>query len=348
MSERKIDLKTPWVAGVLAFLVPGAGHFYQGRNVKAAIYFFCILGTFFCGMNLGEWRPVYWTENPAPDKFGRAAKKNLGFFAQAGVGTPGILAYLQSRRYHRAGNFPTLINVRNDHRDPVREIPLSEIIDAKFVGVIVTRDRHDPQKVVLETVTGQLHLEPLGNRTFRGTLKTDKTTLQLGDSLIVDRRILGDPGRYVSAGVVNDNPQNENETVSITGKIPRSFANWFLAPVDDRVLEDLNRRLNKRFEMALVFTWIAGLLNILAVWDAVQGPAYGYGDEPSPDEESTDKIDPAHSSSKDGKKAARVEETSDEGEDDPPPNLAEAAVGEPAVGEPASPGETETPREETT
>ncbi|MFT5091852.1 MAG: hypothetical protein ACI93T_000671, partial [Porticoccaceae bacterium] len=41
--------------------------------------------------------------------------------------------------------------------------------------------------------------------------------------------------------------------------------------------------------LALVYTWIAGLLNILAVWDALQGPAYGYGDEePDSDEKSSD------------------------------------------------------------
>ena len=45
------------------------------------------------------------------------------------------------------------------------------------------------------------------------------------------------------------------------------------------MLQGLNGRLTKRFGMALVFTWIAGLLNILAIWDAVQGPAYGYDDE---------------------------------------------------------------------
>ena len=42
--------------------------------------------------------------------------------------------------------------------------------------------------------------------------------------------------------------------------------------------------MGKFFELAKIFTWIAGLLNILAVWDAFEGPAYGYGDE----EESTD------------------------------------------------------------
>lgn len=42
----------------------------------------------------------------------------------------------------------------------------------------------------------------------------------------------------------------------------------------------MNRRLGgKRYEIALLFTWVAGLLNLLAIWDAYEGPAYGYGDE---------------------------------------------------------------------
>ena len=37
--------------------------------------------------------------------------------------------------------------------------------------------------------------------------------------------------------------------------------------------------------MASVFTWIAGLLNLLVIWDAVDGPAYGYGDEKKEEDE---------------------------------------------------------------
>ncbi|MFN9825440.1 MAG: hypothetical protein ACK58J_14935, partial [Planctomyces sp.] len=33
------------------------------------------------------------------------------------------------------------------------------------------------------------------------------------------------------------------------------------------------------YDVAAVLTWIAGLLNLMAIWDAAQGPAYGYGDE---------------------------------------------------------------------
>jgi hypothetical protein len=72
----------------------------------------------------------------------------------------------------------------------------------------------------------------------------------------------------------------------ITGVIPRNFVNYFAAPLTRRDKEDLNGRLGKYFELAKVFTWIAGLLNVLAVWDALGGPAYGYGDEE--EDESTD------------------------------------------------------------
>ena len=80
----------------------------------------------------------------------------------------------------------------------------------------------------------------------------------------------------------------------IEGTIPRPFSDHYLAPLSDESLQYLNGKLGKQYELALVYTWIAGLLNILAVWDALQGPAYGYGDEePEADdkasEESSDK-----------------------------------------------------------
>jgi hypothetical protein len=63
----------------------------------------------------------------------------------------------------------------------------------------------------------------------------------------------------------------------IRGTIPRTFWNWFEAPPDDKTIDDLHRQLGKYYELALTFTMIAGLLNILAIFDAIEGPAYGYG-----------------------------------------------------------------------
>jgi hypothetical protein len=65
----------------------------------------------------------------------------------------------------------------------------------------------------------------------------------------------------------------------INASIPRSFWNWFAVPLSDLEEQALHRDLGKYHELALVFTMIAGLLNILAVWDAYDGPAYGYGGE---------------------------------------------------------------------
>ena len=60
MPESSVDLKNRYLAGLLAWMVPGLGHWYQGRRAKAVIYGVCILFLFFAGLVLGDWRVVYW------------------------------------------------------------------------------------------------------------------------------------------------------------------------------------------------------------------------------------------------------------------------------------------------
>jgi hypothetical protein len=55
-----VRLKNRKLAALLAFLVPGLGHAYQGRWGKAVLYGGCIFGLFFLGMTLGEWKILYW------------------------------------------------------------------------------------------------------------------------------------------------------------------------------------------------------------------------------------------------------------------------------------------------
>ena len=52
-AELSIDLKDPGVAAILAWLVPGLGHWYQGRRAKAVLYFVAIVGMFGWGIYLG-------------------------------------------------------------------------------------------------------------------------------------------------------------------------------------------------------------------------------------------------------------------------------------------------------
>ena len=49
-----IDLKDPALAALLAWLIPGLGHWYQGRRAKAALYFVCIMGLFAYGVYLSS------------------------------------------------------------------------------------------------------------------------------------------------------------------------------------------------------------------------------------------------------------------------------------------------------
>lgn len=86
----EIDLKDPAFAAFLAWLMPGLGHWYQGRRHKAIIFFVCIFGTFVYGLYLGEGRVVYasWREND----------RRLPYLCQVGVGLPALPALIQARR----------------------------------------------------------------------------------------------------------------------------------------------------------------------------------------------------------------------------------------------------------
>ncbi len=57
------------------------------------------------------------------------------------------------------------------------------------------------------------------------------------------------------------------------------FGGWMSYPDDQAVLNALHRPLGKLVEMATLYTTVAGLLNVLAIYDAYEGPAHV--DEPS-------------------------------------------------------------------
>ena len=277
-GHNKIELKNPVIAAILAFLIPGAGHFYQGRNFKAAIYCFCIMSTFFCGMALGDWKTVYYQSEPG--------KRNLGYFAQVGIGLPALPALIQASRYNKSETPEKLANngANASYFDshPYRlEIPL----EAPFQGTLL--DRGDDGKnisgqldgyIKLKTIPGEFGPEITG--TFEGTLN-DKpiSALNLSDPIGIGLPFGGDPQRSLECAVVREVDGRRTDTGHIEGSIPRPFLNWFEMPLTNRELDDVNKKLGKRYEFAVVFTWIAGLLNLLVIWDAFEGPAYGRGDE---------------------------------------------------------------------
>lgn len=296
MTDPRIDLKSPWIAGLLAFLIPGAGHLYQGRVFKGLLYLVCILGTFAYGLALGEGQAVY---RPL-----RVSTKNYyGYWAQFLVGLPALPPLVQSRRYEP----PEMQFAAEDpEKRGVLDAPISS---ATFNGRISLTDSEGRR--IAGSATGRVTLETVreGGRevsgAFKGTLDDGtEIDVRLGSPILVGPRVfaaedvsyrrLGEDGselrergpaefsprrRYLSATVFD--PVADRRAGSLEGTFPRGFWDWYGVPPTDEALDDLNRRLGKVFDLALVCTWIAGLLNLLAIWDAVEGPAYGYGDEKS-------------------------------------------------------------------
>lgn len=278
MVDSRIPLKTPWLAAILTFLVPGAGQLYQGRVFKAAIYFCCILGLYFTGMRMADWKAVYIHRPPAHERM-RGKHRTLQFLAQAGVGLPAITALIQNKRYYSSENEAT-------HT-------LTEPLAAEFVGHL----QLDTDQEQRGAVAGTIELAPAAGRfgrsiegRFVGTFEDGSPVeVTLGEHVNLARPVEADRLRELVVSVVEEDAEGQRIVGALDGGIPRPIQNWFVVPVDTQQERELHRDLGKFHELAMVFTWVAGLLNILAIWDALEGPAYGYGDEEpedSPESES--------------------------------------------------------------
>ena len=91
MPEPSVDLKNRYLAALLAWLVPGLGHWYQGRRAKAVIYFVTILALFFAGLVLGDWRVVYWRWVNPLNNSEQFCINYLGQFFAGLVALPGVI-----------------------------------------------------------------------------------------------------------------------------------------------------------------------------------------------------------------------------------------------------------------
>ena len=93
MPEPTIHLKNRYLAALLAWLVPGLGHFYQGRTGKGILYAVCILSLFFVGLAQGDWRIIYWRWiNPLQN----SEQFCFNYLGQFWAGLPALPALIQA------------------------------------------------------------------------------------------------------------------------------------------------------------------------------------------------------------------------------------------------------------
>jgi len=258
----------PWeqrnvvVAFVLAVLVPGLGHLFQGRTLKGLIYLFGILGLYLWGVKMGEGIVVY----NLPEKVG-AKRITLHYAAQLGAGVVSYPALWQNRRLLK-GN------------EVVRK--LEQPLSAKFSGELRRSDRDSIGGKLEGVVQFKPEKMEYGTETtgvFTGTLDGKPVKLPLAGNFALDPPVGAGFKRGLRCSVIGENDEPLPESRMIVGSIPRSLLDSYGVAPDQNQLQEVTGRLGKIHELALVFTWIAGLLNVLAIWDCVQGPAYGFGDE---------------------------------------------------------------------
>ncbi|MBR5627134.1 MAG: hypothetical protein IKW74_05880 [Thermoguttaceae bacterium] len=105
-ERREINLKDYWIAGLLAWLVPGLGHIYQGRYAKGILFAVAIFPLLFAGLYMGSYYETT-TASGTPQKQLMAARtvyyswrneeKRLYFIPQAMIGSVAIPAWLQAK-----------------------------------------------------------------------------------------------------------------------------------------------------------------------------------------------------------------------------------------------------------
>ena len=100
-----VDLKEPALAALLGWVIPGLGHWYQGRRAKAVLFFVCIMGTFVYGVYLTSSNAPVDNKKDTTIGWGRAVyfswrdnDRRLPYLCQIGIGLPALPALIQANR----------------------------------------------------------------------------------------------------------------------------------------------------------------------------------------------------------------------------------------------------------
>ncbi len=92
----ELNLRNRYVAAFLAWMIPGAGHYYQRRYLKSGLFFVCILSSFLIGMFVADGKCVYASWD--------GTERRWQFVLQAGIGLPVLPAAIEGWRGKKERN----------------------------------------------------------------------------------------------------------------------------------------------------------------------------------------------------------------------------------------------------
>lgn len=244
---REIELRDPLVAAFLAWLVPGLGHWYQGRRSKATLFFVCILGAFAYGLYLGEGRVVYasW----------RDSDHRIPWLCQPAVGLPALPAVVQNFRFRDLSLREAKI---------IRQYEGNEVFSDWFMAPPLTRDE-------------------IGQVFARSQLNYSRNQNELDG--------IGNPTEGEGSGNSKDKKEDARSKLAAALRHDYNLSRGGAHEPETDESDYLQKRLHHFWELGTLFTAVAGLLNILAIYDAWGGPAYS---EPAP-KKKEEEPDPAAS-----------------------------------------------------
>jgi len=123
MSRETSGKKNVGVAVILAWLLPGCGHFYLGRRGKAVIFLVAVIGAFVYGMCLGDF------QNVNPHRYDKQ------FLAQVFSGLPAVTGYVIARYDTRVvDEGPQIFDVSSVYTCVAGLLNLLVILDAGFLA----------------------------------------------------------------------------------------------------------------------------------------------------------------------------------------------------------------------
>jgi len=108
VDDRLVDLRNRPLAALLAWLIPGGGHFYQRRYAKGTLYLVCILTLWIIGFSIGGFHVVYASRHPGDHRW--------HYYFQAGAGVIALPALVQTRHMNQFTSERT--GVTSDQYEP--------------------------------------------------------------------------------------------------------------------------------------------------------------------------------------------------------------------------------------